>query len=394
MSLIDQVEVLRFAYEVDDLAPTADRGLGVANVGYKKGAKLPVTRYAVRIRTSDGAVGEHVCRGVGTPAAYGQTLMLAPQLIGRDADERESIYDDLKRELRAYDHMGHGPIDIALWDLLGRRLDVSVSTLLGGFRKRIPVYASTYHGQESGGGLDSPIAFADFARDCVKRGFTGFKIHGWNNGDVRREIEAVHAIRDAIGPDVALMVDPACELRSWSDALALGRACDEANCFWYEDPYRDGGVAQTGHRLLRDKLRTPLLMTEYVRGPELKAAWIASGACDIVHIDPEYDVGITGAMKIANYCELLGVDAAVHAPGPAHRAIISALRTVRFYELALVGPDMPNFVSPPWMADDYGDQLDDVGADGCIPVPQGPGLGVSYDWDFIESRVTDRQTFT
>ena len=100
---------------------------------------------------------------VGTPAALAQTLMLAPHLLGRDPDAREVIYDDLKREVRAYDHMGHGPLDIALWDLAGQRLGSSVARLLGGFRTRLPTYASTYHGQELGGGLDSSAAFADYA---------------------------------------------------------------------------------------------------------------------------------------------------------------------------------------------------------------------------------------
>jgi L-alanine-DL-glutamate epimerase-like enolase superfamily enzyme len=393
MSRIERVEVVQFAYETPNLGTTGDKGVGVANIGYVDGGRLSVTRYAVRITTDDGAAGEHVCRGVGTPASMGQTLMLAPQIVGRDPDERELIYDDLKRELRAYDHMGHGPIDIALWDLLGKRLNTSVSTLLGGFRDRIPVYASTYHGQESGGGLETPKHFAAFAIDCVERGFTGFKIHGWNTGDVKREIQCVLAVREAVGPDVAIMVDPACELRTWSDALKLGLACDEANCLWYEDPYRDSGNASVGHQRLRDKIRTPLLMAEYVRSPEVKAEWILSGACDMVHIDPEYDLGITGAMKIAHFCELLGLDVQVHAPGPAHRAIISAIRNTSFYELALVGPDMPNFVSPPWTTDGYGDQLDDVGPDGCIPVLRGPGLGVTYDWEWIESRVTARHVF-
>ena len=78
--------------------------------------------------------------------------MLAPFLIGRNPEQREQIYDDLKRELRAFDHMGHGPLDIALWDLAGKKYNASVAALLGAFRTRLPTYASTYHGQPTGGG--------------------------------------------------------------------------------------------------------------------------------------------------------------------------------------------------------------------------------------------------
>jgi len=62
---------------------------------------------------------------------------------------------------------------------------------------------------------------------------------------------------------------------------------------------------------------------------------------------------------------------------------MAATPNTRFYELALVGPDMPNAV-PPVYADGYSDQPEAVGRDGCVPVPDGVGLGVAYDWEFVE----------
>ncbi len=393
MSRIDRVEIHPFTYDVPDLALGGLRALGVGNMEHAPGSRLPVSRYAVAIQTDDGLRGEYVTHWVGTPAALGQTLMLAPHLLGRDPESREAIYDDLKRELRAYDHMGHGPLDIALWDLAGRKYGVPVAKLLGGFRERLPAYASTYHGQEEGGGLDSPEAFADFADRCKRLGFRGFKIHGWHDGDARREASNLLGVRTRVGDGMALMIDPACELRTFADALYVGRACDEANFFWYEDPYRDASVSAFGHKRLREKLRTPLLITEHVRGLEQKAGFVIAGGCDMIHADPEYDMGITGAMKIAHLCEALGLDVQLHACGPAHRHCIAAIRNTHFYELALVGPGMPNAV-PPVYACGYGDQLDDVGEDGCVRVPDGPGLGVRYDWEFIERHRTAHHVFT
>jgi L-alanine-DL-glutamate epimerase-like enolase superfamily enzyme len=176
------------------------------------------------------------------------------------------------------------------------------------------------------------------------------------------------------------------------DALYVGRACDEAGYFWYEDPYRDAAVSAFGHKRLREKLKTPLLITEHVRGLEQKGSFVVMGGCDMIHADPEYDMGITGAIKIAHLCEALGLDVQMHACGPAHRHCIAALRNTHFYELALVGPDMPNAV-PPVYACGYGDLLEDVGDDGCFPVPDGPGLGVTYDWDFIEKNRTSHDVF-
>ena len=391
MSRIDRVEIREFSFDTPDLG-LEQAAAGIGNMAFVKGSTFTARRFAVRIGSDDGAAGEYVTHWVGTPAVLAQAAMLAPLLLGRDPDCRELIYDDLKRELRAYDHMGHGVLDIALWDLAGKRLATSVSRLLGGFRTRLPAYASTYHGQQNAGGLDSPQAFADFAARCQVAGFAGFKIHGWNDGNVAREIANLRAVRARVGDDWRIMLDPACQLRTWNDALAVGRVCDEVGCFWYEDPYRDASIALEGHRRLRERLATPLLITEHVRTLEQKAAFLVGGGCDMIHADPEYDLGITGVIKIAHLSEAFGLDLQVHACGPAHRAVISALRNTHLYEMALMGPGMANLIPPVYDAT-YSDQPEALGADGCVPVPDGPGLGVSYDWDFITANTTAAYDF-
>lgn len=380
---IARVELMRFKFELAGLGLPSHGAAGVGNLVAKKGGKLSFQRWAIRIETDEGSRGEYVTHWVGTLASFAQAAMLAPHLIGRDPDAREEIWQDLRREVRAYDHMGHGPIDIALWDLQAKRLNTSVTRMLGGFRKRLPAYASTYHGQDEPGALDSPEAFADYAIQCKARGFAGFKIHGWHDGEPKREIATLLAVRKAVGDDFPLMYDPGSELRTWLVALEVGRACDDAGFLWYEDPYRDTGGAIEGHKRLRERLKTPLLVGEHVRGVEAKAAFIIAGGGDLIHGDPEYDMGITGALKIGHFCQALGLDIQYHACGPAHRAIISATPNTRFYEMALIGPDMPNAVAPVY-GPEYSDQQESIGADGCVPVPDGLGLGVSYDWEFIK----------
>jgi L-alanine-DL-glutamate epimerase-like enolase superfamily enzyme len=392
MSIIDLVEVHEFTFDAPNLGLQSDDANTVYNVGYLPGGSIEIAKYAVVIQTRDGARGEYVTHWVGTRAALAQTLMLAPNLLGRDADQREGIYDDLKREIRQYDHMGHGPLDIALWDLAGKALGASVSTLLGGFRKRLKTYASTYHGDRRGG-LDSPEAFVRFAEHCYGLGYRAFKIHGWHDGDAREEARNVRHVGERMGDRMTLMLDPACELRTFADALYVGRACDDANFFWYEDPFRDAGTSAFAHAKLRGMIKTPLLMTEHVRGIEPKADFALAGGTDFLRADPEYDMGITGTMKIAHLAEALGLDVEIHACGPAHRHCMAAIRNTNFYELALVGPDTPNAV-PPVYACGYSDQIDAVGADGCVPVPEGPGLGVTYDWEFIKGRRTALHAFT
>ncbi len=391
MTRIKSVALTEFEFGVDNIGlETAAAGVG--NMAYVKGNRFKARRWAVSISADEGATGEYVTNWVGTPSSFGQASMLAPLLVGRDPEHREQIYNDLKWEIRAYDHMGHGPLDIALWDLAGKLHGVSIKSMLGGYRDRLPVYASTYGGQESPGGLHTPADFADYAEHCLAAGFHGFKIHGWRNSILAREMENLRGVRDRVGDDYPVMIDPACMLETWMDALELGRVADEVGCLWYEDPYKDASVSAFAHSRLREKLKTPLLVSEHVRGLEQKASFLVNGGCDMIHADPEYDMGITGVMKIAHFCEAMGLDVQIHAVGPAHRLCMSAMRNTLMYEMALVGPDMPNIVAPVYTCG-YSDRAEDLPADGFLPVPDGPGLGVSYDWDYINAHQTRRLVF-
>ncbi|MBN9440091.1 enolase C-terminal domain-like protein [Bosea sp. (in: a-proteobacteria)] len=391
MATITEVEITEFSFTARNLGVSSDKLRAIYNMGYKPNSSLELTKFAIVIRSDDGAQGEYVMHWGGSRSTMAQTLSLAPSLLGRDPDHRELIWNEMKRELRQHDGMGIGPIDIALWDLAGKRYGASVSALLGGYRTRLKSYASTYHGDRNGG-LDSPQAFADFAERCYELGYRAYKVHGWHEGDAKEEARNVLHVAKAVGDRMTLMLDPANELRTFADALYVGRACDEANYFWYEDPMRDCGVSAFAHKKLREMLKTPILQTEYLRGFETKADFLIAGGTDMLRSDPEYDLGITGAMKIAHLAEAFGVDVEIHACGPAHRHCMAATRNTNFYEIALLGPDCPNAV-PPVYTCGYSDQIDAVDKDGTVPVPTGPGLGVSYDWDYIRAHKTAQQVF-
>ena len=390
MTLITRVELHEFTFEAENLGIQTG-ATTIGSVGYRKGAKTELAKYAVRIETDDGCRGEYVTHWLGAGPALAQSRMLAPKLIGRHAEEREGLYDDFKRELRQFDHMGQGPLDIALWDWQGKQLGCSIATLIGGYRKRLPAYASTYHGDRNGG-LSSKEAFVDFAEACLDLGYRAYKVHGWNDGNMREEADNVLHVAAKVGDRMTLMLDPACELRTFADALYVGQACDDGGYFWYEDPFRDSGVSAFAHKRLRDKIRTPILQTEHIRGVEPKADFIIAGGTDMLRSDPEYDMGITGALKIAHLGEALGTDVEIHACGPAHRHVMNAMRNTNYYEVALVGPDCPNAIPPVYLCG-YSDALECVGQDGCVPVPDGPGLGVVYDWDFIEKNRASLSVF-
>jgi len=380
---ITKIESVEFSYEIPDVG-TDQHGF---NLVYEPGAVTERKLFAITIHTDEGITGEYV--GGNSPGAA-QINTFADYLIGKNPLAREKHWSEIKRALRKYDRMGIGPIDIALWDFAGKYHDAPIHELLGTYQTRFPAYASTYHGDENGG-LETPEDFADFAEECLEMGYPAFKIHGWGGSegsrDLDREVAAVEAVGERVGDEMDLMHDPACELETFADTLELGRALDEAGFFWFEDPYRDGGISQHAHRKLRQQIDTPVLQTEHVRGLEPFTDFIDAEATDFVRADPEYDGGITGAMKRVSVAEGHGLDVEFHAPGPAQRHCIAATRNTNYYELALVHPDCPN-TQPPVYQGDYSDMIDTVDDEGCVEVPDGPGLGVDYDWAFIEDNAT------
>jgi L-alanine-DL-glutamate epimerase-like enolase superfamily enzyme len=382
---ITRLEVHRFTWQTRDLGLDA----GGFNLVYAPGENLAQTGYVLTIGTDAGIVGEYAG---GNAASYAQVGMVAQYLLGKNPLERERIYNDLKRGLRKLDRMGIGPIDCALWDIAGKLYQAPIFELLGGYRERLPAYASTYHGDSATGGLSSAQAFAEFAVQCREQGFAAFKIHGWFGGPIQREVETVLATRRAVGDQVDLMLDPACEYATWADTLKVGRACDAASYLWLEDPYRDGGISSFGHRKLRQSIKTPILIGEHLRGHELHVEAIVGDGTDFVRADPDYDCGITGVMKIAHSAEGFGLDVEVHAPGPAQRHCIAAIRNTNYYELGLVHPRIPS-TTPPVYACDYSDDLQAIDAEGHVPVPRGPGLGVPIEWDWVRAQQTDRVVY-
>ena len=349
--------------------------------------KAEFTRFVVTVDTDDGLSGSYAPHFGATPHAQAQVQEMARGLVGMDPEQRERVFERLKLSHRHYDKSGIAAIDTALWDLAGKKYGAPIARLLGGFRERLPVYASTTSGQQGApGGLNSVERYADFAASCQAAGIPAFKIHSFFDGDPRTEIAIMTAVRQRVGRDMKLMNDPASSLTSFLDAVEVGRACDDLGFFWYEDPYRDASSSAVAHKRLRDFIRTPMLIAEHIRGFEQKADFALAGGTDIMHIDPELDGGITGTMKLAHFCDAIGMEVQLHTAGPMHRHCMAAIANTHFYELGLVRPDIPaNILQPPIYADDYGDEIGDVGADGCVPVPTGPGLGVAYDVDRINS---------
>ena len=379
---ITQIELIVFEHKLDNLG-TDYNGF---NIVFEGGSEMTTQSSVLVLHTDVGITGEYPVGGAKRTAQ--QLSSVAGYLIGRNPLEREKTYNDLKRGLRHTDRTAISMVDVALWDFAGKLLNQPIWRLLGGYKTRIPAYASTYHGDENGG-LSTPEAFADFAEYCHSIGYRAFKIHGWGNGPIEREVAAVHAAGRRMGGRMDLMIDPACEYETWADALRVGRACDEQRFFWLEDPYKDGGVSIFGNGRLREKITTPLLLTEHIFGLEQHVDFIVNGGTDFVRTGVYEDGGITGAMKVAHAAEGFGLDVEFHGGGLAHRHCIASIRNTNYYELGLVNPKVKKTKAPIYPPE-FTDELENIDDSGCVPVPRGPGLGVELDWDYVKKHQTDK----
>ena len=383
--IITKIEVINVEYKLADVG----KDYNTFNMVYQPGSKLKTGSSIVRIHTDLGIIGEYP---EVSQSALADVRAVSGYLIGKSALSREAIYNDVKRGLRHGAILGLGIVDICLWDIAGKFYQEPLYRLLGGEKKPLKAYASTLHGDENGG-LTTPQDFVDFAQRCLEMGYKSFKVHGWGLAryNIEREVENVLKLGEKFGGKLDLLIDPACEIKNFGDALKIGYACDEAGFFWLEDPFQDGGVSQFAHRKLRQMIKTPILQTEHIRLLEQHVDFIVADATDYVRAGAHEDGGVTGAMKIAHAAEGFGLDIELHGPGPVHRHIMSAIRNTNFFELGLVHPNLETTRAPYYV--DYSDDLDAIDKNGNVWASDGDGIGVELNWDWINSHKIGQEIF-
>jgi len=381
---ITSIEVTEFTWELEDYGSTANN----TDQQYSLGHTSEQTAALTEVNTDTDVTGEFI---FGTPPTN-QLSSVADYLVGKNPLEREKHWNQMRFILKNMDEMALGHVDFALWDFAGKYYDAPIHELLGTYRTRLPAYASTYGGDPpGGGGLNSPEAYADFAETCLDHGLSGYKMHVWPRGtDLDRHIDLINTVGERVGDEMDLMLDPGGRYQHFGDALKIGRALDEQEFFWYEDPFAPGTKSIEANRKLRQRVDTPLLMAEHVHGVEAHADFVAHDATDFIRGNLWH--GITGLMKVARMAEGFGVNVEIHGGIPACRHCMAAIRNTTYYELGLLHPEVDPFEIPVYK--DYTDGIEAVDADGTVPVPNGPGMGVEYDYDLIEANTVNTRRFT
>jgi galactonate dehydratase len=352
----------------------------------------------LRIDTDEGIHGAGevgLAYGDGAKAAIGMLRTFAERhLIGADARRIESIWETLYR--RTFWGQGGGPvlygamsaIDEALWDIKGKALGVPVFELLGGrMWDEIRLYANGWYS-----GLVSPEEYAEGALKVVADGYDALKLDPFGTTPdgrweyPRRHIDRdwallavrrVAAIRDAVGPDVDILLDIHGNLGT-TDAITYGRMLEPYRPFFYEEPVDTMNVESM--RKVADRVNIPIaggerLYTRYQFRP-----FIETQCLDILQPDMGLCGGISEARKIASMAETYNLHVQPHnCGGPVSSAAGVQLVTA-----------LSNFIIMEWFPywpdgryDIVAEALEPRQKGGRLRVPDTPGLGVVLNDDYL-----------
>jgi len=329
------------------------------------------TFVTLQLRTDQGV------EGIGITffgAALAATLksavdQLGALTIGEDPLRPEAIVEKLRAAAK-----GSGPagiftlactaIDIALWDIKGKALNQPVWKLLGGFRDRVPCYAS--------GALTRDLTLDEVVSagpKLVEKGFRQMKTQMALPGKTNARIEAdrMRRVREAIGPDIDLM----CDINQrWSvqQAISFGKRVEDVGLYWLEDVTAADDF--DGLARVSAALDTPVAGGEYLYGPVPFRHMLEARSVDIVMVDLMRAGGITQWMKIAGMAEAFNLPVVSHLIPEFHVHLIAAI------------PNGLTVEYMPWTLQLF--EETPALQNGHLVVPTKPGLGLAFDQNAIK----------
>ncbi|HEX8511242.1 MAG TPA: enolase C-terminal domain-like protein, partial [Propionibacteriaceae bacterium] len=331
------------------------------------------------ITADDGSTGQMTA----SPQLLREDLLndfIRPVLVGQDPLRIEKLWYGLYKWQR-----GSGgrltdrvvcAAELALWDLVGKKLGQPVWKLLGGYRDKILAYGSTMCGDDIKDGLATPEDYGRFAEWLVKsRGYKAVKLHTWmppipGAPNVKMDYAACAAVREAVGPDIPLMLDPN-HWYSRQDALWLCHKLEELNFLWIEEMMEEASLSSY-QWLTTNVHKLNILGPESMEGKHwTRAEWASKGACDIIRTGV-WDVGGIGpALKCARIAEGFHMLTEVHGTGAGNMAVCAAIQNTTYYERGLLHPHVDYDVPPAYLK-----RIDDeMDAEGYVHFRDEPGIG-------------------
>jgi galactonate dehydratase len=329
----------------------------------------------VRIACEDGTVG------IGEGGVHGwqrptKTMVevMTPYLLGKDPHRIEHHYQFLYRSSHFMGAVVQGAlsaIDLALWDIKGKRLGVPVYDLLGGkTRNRVRCYIHV-----RGNTLDTLV------QDAVakaRQGFTAVRFSPWSpNFYVHRSyaewaeeaVRRVGAVREAVGPDVDICVEIHRQMNP-AESIALGRRLEQFNPFFYEDPMLPDSPARMGD--VQERCNVPIATGERFTTIFEFQQLLEHKGCAYVRPDLCLCGGLTGCKKVAALAEAQHVKVIPHNP-------LSPVSTAACVQLDAC---IPNFALQEYTGESEPPKSELLQQplkleEGYLVVPEGPGLGIA-----------------
>jgi L-alanine-DL-glutamate epimerase-like enolase superfamily enzyme len=343
----------------------------------------------VAVQTDEGLSGlgsvftsDHLVRGA--------LKLLEPLLLGENALEPERVTEKLHQHTfwqgrgGSVTHAISG-IDIALWDLLGQATGQPVGRLLGGrYRDRVRPYASVL--------MEEPQHLSERLRAIKAQGFRAFKI-GWGPFGRRNNAldEAiVRAAREVIGSDSMLMVDAGGSDAFWPQgykwALRASEMLADYDVAWFEEPLVPDALQD--YVRLREHSKVPIAGGEALTRRQSFQPWLEAGAFDVVQPDVTKVGGISEERRIAWMAREHGVRFIPHgwntAVGlAADLQLASAFPDTDLVEYLNGSPFIDELVTDPWRLE----------ADGMLPIPDAPGLGLKLNRDAVAKYTNGERLF-
>lgn len=373
-----RIPLTQFFYNSENAGTKREWGGRLSRVSPKRPA--PILEYLlVHIATDSGTTG--IGEAPADIGFFGETIeeiqsavedYLGPQLVGKDPFDREYL-------LHHIDYRGNScakaGIDLALHDLMGKALGVPVSALIGGsHKKRIPVAIEI-----AGGSPD------DMANECVKymkQGVRAFKPK--IGGDPDKDADRLHAIRQAVGKGVSMRAD-ANQGYTPKEAIRLCRLAEkfDVGLELLEQPVQAWDLQ--GMAGVRRSVDTLIEADESCYTIHDAMQIIRHEAADVLNIKIGKAGGLYNAKKIAALAEAAGLQSVlgtafgtgIERAAKLHLAAstVKMVDAVEFTEIGihtgLLAPPHDRLMSLPL-------------EDGCMPVPEGPGLGVQLDEDAVK----------
>jgi mandelate racemase len=257
-------------------------------------------------------------------------------------------------------------IDMAAWDALGQALGQPVARLLGGAPRPARAYNS------KGLGIMPLPKLVREAKQLLDEGFDAVKLR-LGRSQAADDLDAVRAVKKAIGPKTTLMVDFNQAL-SVNEAIRRGRMLDaEGGLLWIEEPVRADDFA--GCARVAAEVATPIQIGENFMGPEQMAQALAAGACDFVMPDAQRIGGVTGWMRAAALAQAAGMEMSSHLFPEASCHLLAVTPTAHWLEYV-----------------DWADAILEeplVAKNGYIPIQERPGLGMNWDEKAVRKYAAD-----